>query len=72
MINHNHNHKNNFLVLGEGSTFRINGSFGSPEKKFSINFSKASAKFCLSLSHNADYTRKNIFACLFSVHHVMR
>ena len=25
--------KNNFLVLDEGSTFGINGIFGSPEKK---------------------------------------
>ena len=35
------NGKNNFLVLGEGPTFGNNGNFGSPEKKFSINFSKA-------------------------------
>ena len=33
------NRKNNFLVLGKGPTFRINGRFGSHEKKFSINFS---------------------------------
>ena len=46
--------KNNFLVLGEGSTFRINGSFGSPEKNVSINFSKANTKLCLSLHYNAD------------------
>ena len=26
-------------------TFGINGSFGSPEKKFTINFSKASTNF---------------------------
>ena len=25
--------KNNFLILGLGPTFGINGSFGSPEKK---------------------------------------
>ena len=25
--------KNNFLILGEGGTFGINGSFGAPEKK---------------------------------------
>ena len=25
--------KNSFLVLGEGETFGINGSFGAPEKK---------------------------------------
>ena len=30
------NYKNNFLVLGEGPTFEINGSFGSPEKKLLI------------------------------------
>ena len=45
---------NNFLVLGEGPTFRINGSLGSPEKDFSINFSKASRKLCLSLHYNGD------------------
>ena len=33
---------------------RINGSFGSPEKRFSINFSKANTKFCLILHYNAD------------------
>ena len=54
------NRKNNFLVLGEGPTFRINGSFGSPEKNVSINFSKANTKLCLSLHYNAD----NI--CLFA------
>ena len=29
---HADNHKNNFLILGEGPTFEINGSFGSSEK----------------------------------------
>ena len=53
LLFHANNHKDNFLVLGEGPTFGINGSFGSPEKKFSINFSKAATKFCLSLSCNA-------------------
>ena len=48
-----------FLVLREGYTFDIDGSFGAPEKKFSINFSKAKTKFCLSLHYNGD----NI--CLF-------
>ena len=51
---HADNLKNNLLVLGEGDTFGINGSFGAPEKKFSINFSKANTKFCLSLHYNAD------------------
>ena len=38
---HADNCKNNVLVLSEGPTLGINGSFGWPEKKFSINFSKA-------------------------------
>ena len=47
------NRKNNFLVLGEGPTFRINGSFGSPEKNVSINFSKANINLFLSSHYNA-------------------
>ena len=38
---HTDNRKNNFLVLGEGHAFGINGSSGAAAKKFSINFSKA-------------------------------
>ena len=49
---HADNHKNNFLALGEGPTFGINRSFGSAKKKFSINFSDAHIKFCLSLYYN--------------------
>ena len=30
------------------------GSFGSPEKKISINFTKANTKYSLSLHYNAD------------------
>ena len=30
---HSDNRKNNFLILGAGPTYGINGSFGSPEKK---------------------------------------
>ena len=30
------------------------GSFGLPEKTFSINFTKVNAKFCLSLHYNVD------------------
>ena len=51
---HPDNRKNNFLVLGNGPTFCIGGSFGSAEKIFSINFSKATTKFCLSLHYNDD------------------
>ena len=39
------NHKNNFFMLCEGTFFGVNGSFSSPEKKVSINFSKANTKF---------------------------
>ena len=39
--------KNDFLILGEGNTFGINGSFVAPEKKFRTNF-------CLSLHYNGD------------------
>ena len=42
---------NNF---GEGPNYDVNGSFGSPEKKFSINFSKTSIKFLLTLHYNGD------------------
>ena len=51
---HSDNHKNDFLILSEGPTYGIGGSFGSPEKKFSINFTKANTKFYLSLHYNAD------------------
>ena len=51
---HSDNRKNNFIVLGESPTYGIYGSFGSPEKKFNINFTKANTNFCLSLHYNAD------------------
>ena len=37
---HSDNRKNNFLILDEALIYGINRSFGSPEKKFSINFTK--------------------------------
>ena len=40
--------------MGEGPNFGINGSFGSPEKMFDVNFSKVNTKFCLSLHYNHD------------------
>ena len=49
---HAHNHKNKFLVLGEGSTFNINGSFNASEKK--INFIKVKTEFSLSLHYHSD------------------
>ena len=44
------NHKNNFLVLGDD----INGSVGTAEEKFSINFTKSKTEFFLSLYYNGD------------------
>ena len=41
-------------MLGGGPPYGINGSFVSPENKFSIKFSKARTKFCLSLCYNHD------------------
>ena len=41
-------------MLAEGDTFGCNRSFDAPAKRFSINFSKANTKLCLSLYYNAD------------------
>ena len=46
--------KKTFLTLGLGPTFGTNGSFGDPDKKFSINFTKPNTKFCLSLHYNGN------------------
>ena len=51
---HAHNHKNKFLVLGEGSSFNINGSFSAPGKKIIINFIKVKTELSLSLHYNSD------------------
>ena len=51
---HTDNWKNKFLVLGEGSSQGINDSTGAADKHFSVNFSKANTKFCLSLHYNSD------------------
>ena len=46
------------LVLGVRPSYDINGSFGSLEKTFSINFSTENPKFCSlhfwSLHYNGD------------------
>ena len=39
------NLKKIFLILGLRQTYGINGSFGKPEKKVSINFTIANTKF---------------------------
>ena len=41
-------------MLRKPLTYGINRSFGSPEKKFNINFTKANTKFRLSLHYSAD------------------
>ena len=41
-------------MLGECPTCGINGRFGSPVKKFGINFTKTTEKFCLSLHYKGD------------------
>ena len=56
---HSGNCKNDFLILGDGPIFGVNGNFGSPKKKLSINFTETNTKFCLSLHHNPDHS------CLF-------
>ena len=53
-LSHVDNCKNNFLILSLGPTCGINGKLGSAEKKFSINFTKSSTTFCLSLHYNDD------------------
>ena len=54
LSSHTDNLMNRFLILGEDPTSGINKSFDSPQKKFSINFSKARTKFCLTLHYNVD------------------
>ena len=47
-LSHSDNRKNNFLIFGEDPYYGITGNFGSPEKKLSIDFTKAKTTFCLS------------------------
>ena len=56
LSSHFDNCKNIFLTLGEDPTYGSNGSFGSPEKMFIINFTKANTELCLSLHYNADHS----------------
>ena len=41
-------------MLEEGPTCDINGSFGSTEKNFSINFTNENSKCCLIFHQNVD------------------
>ena len=51
---HSENRRKNFLILGEGPTYGIKGSFGATEKMFRINFSKVNTKYCLIFHYNGD------------------
>ena len=42
--------------MRKGLTFGVDGSFGSPEKKFSIYVNKEGTRFSLSLHYNGDYS----------------
>ena len=48
LSSHTESCKKVILILGEGDTFGINGSFGAPENRSNINFSKLKTKFCFS------------------------
>ena len=52
-LSHSDNRKDDFLILGWGPPYGINGNLESPEKKFNIDFTKANTKICLSLHYNA-------------------
>ena len=60
---HVDNRNNNFLILGLGPTYGINGKFGSEEKKISINLTKATTKFCLNLHYNDDIIIMMLSVC---------
>ena len=60
------NRKNNFLMLGKGQFMVLMVALDHQEKTFSINFTKANTKFCLTLHYNDDNSylfvnRKEIF-----------
>ena len=59
IVHHSDNRKKKFLILGIGPNFGINRSFGAPEKKFSINFSKTKTNLAMSLNYDGDNS------CLF-------
>ena len=51
---HANNKVNNILVLGKDFIQGINGTTIYAEKRYSINFTKGKARFCLSLHYNGD------------------
>ena len=50
------NHKNNFLVVGEGPTYSINRIFGSPERKSLALILVKQTHFTLSVHYDVDNT----------------
>ena len=56
------NLKNDFLILGEGPTFRINGSFHASEKKIDINFTKVIKMLTLHPNFALEAYRMNLTA----------
>ena len=46
------NKKNYILILGEGPTQGLDDTAMAAEKKYSINFTESSNKFCISLHYN--------------------
>ena len=54
LSSHADNYKENFLALGKGPIYSINGSTDVPEKNFHTDFSKVNTKFSLSAHYNSD------------------
>ena len=50
---HTHDQKNDFLVLGEGPTYEINGHFGSQKKKKKKKKKKSELTFVKLRKNNA-------------------
>ena len=61
---HSDKRKNNFLILGEGPTYGINGNFGVPEKKIDISLSKVNTEFGFSLHYYNYYYYYYCIICL--------
>ena len=49
---HTDNGKKDFLILGKGPTQGLDDTRLTAEAQYSINFSRSSRKFCLSLHYN--------------------
>ena len=62
-LSHTDNLKNDFLILDEGDTFRINKSLGAPEKKLlALKQRQNSAWVCINTNHSYSFVnRKEIY-----------